>query len=74
MDQGIYALDLNGANIGRPIAYRLPLRNSLGHGEERYTGDITMITHKKNGHVLVRYGKNNRQVTLPPLTIITAVV
>lgn len=62
----MYALDLNGANIGHPITY-------LYRGGEVRTEDITMITHKKNGNVLVRHGKRNVQVELRPTVQIVAV-
>lgn len=64
----MYALDLCGANVGNCVTYRLP------SGEERKTEVVTMITHKKNGNVLLRYGKHNAQIELKPLTQIVGVV
>jgi hypothetical protein len=67
---GIRALDLAGPNIGHPITYRTPGGVVRGTGGDA----ITMITHKKNGHVLVRFGQRNAQVTLHPMTEILSVV
>lgn len=66
----MYALDLAGGNIGNPLSW------VNTQGKAGSTGDdvVTMITHRKDGHVLVRYGKRNAQATLHPLTEITRVV
>lgn len=70
----MYALDLSGANIGHPITYSTVSERPNHPVVERTTDEITMILHKKNGRVVVRHGRNNRQVTLHPLTEILAVV
>ena len=62
----VMAVDLAGQIIGRSFKY-----TTLATGE-REVNDVTMVLHKKNGEVVVRYGKNNRQVRLKPLTEITA--
>lgn len=51
---------LSGLHTGKRIAYEDRT------GGYRETEAITMITHKKNGWVLVRHGKNNKQATLHP--------
>ena len=48
------AKELNGTYVGKYVRFVKG---------ERYvcTDMITMITHKKNGDVIIRSGKNNRQ-------------
>ena len=64
------AMDLCGVNVGFPITYR----NLKGQVRGTNGEPITMITHKKNGNVLIRYGKRNAQAELEPLTEILSVV
>lgn len=45
---------LSGEFIGRQIMWPHP-------NGPRLSDSITMITHKKNGNVLVRHGRGNRQ-------------
>jgi hypothetical protein len=49
-----HAQELNGSFIGKKIVWP----RSDGN---RVSEEITMITHKKNGNVLVRHGRGNRQ-------------
>lgn len=58
------ARELNGQHIGEKIEYCVIGRNM--EQTWRTTDNITMITHKKNGHVLVRHGKSNRHAELKP--------
>lgn len=50
---------------GTYIGHRLGLYNGDTY---RYTGEITMVLHKKNGNVQVRHSKNNQQIELRPGT------
>jgi hypothetical protein len=63
------ARELSGLHIGRRIRivktvhyFDNGTRTTKEYAED--TEPITMITHKKNGQVLVRHGKNNRQPLL----------
>lgn len=56
------AKELCGLHIGKRIKYMKP------SGDWVETEEITMITHKKNGWILVRHGRNNRQPQLYPAT------
>lgn len=63
------ARELNGSYIGKCIRYQ------RGDGITRETGEITMITHKKNGNVRIRWGNGketevraDRPVQQLPLT------
>ena len=60
------ARELSGNDIGKKIEY-------YRGGRLYITDEVTMITHKKNGGVLVRYGKNNAQATFRPLDLVEIV-
>ena len=64
----VYALDLSGRAVGNRIRYRNVATRTEVLQLERETEEITMITHKKNGRVVVRHGRMNAHVTLHPLT------
>lgn len=53
----LFASELNGSNIGDRIIFYEGYR-------EITTNNITMITHKKNGKVRIRCGKNNAEYDL----------
>lgn len=54
----------NAKNIdGTFIGHRIGIYNGDTY---RYTDEVTMVLHKKNGNVQIRHGKNNRQVELRP--------
>ena len=54
------AQNIDGTYIGHRV--RLYLRDD----REVDTDELTMVLHKKNGNVCIRYGKNNRQMELKP--------
>jgi hypothetical protein len=66
------ASNLCGKHIGRRIMWtRLrydKYGNTMPYAET--SDDITMITHKKNGNVYVRHGRNNRQVEFKPDSVV----
>lgn len=53
------AKDICGHYIGHRVRLYLSSR-------EVDTDELTMVLHKKNGNVCIRYGKNNRQMELSP--------
>lgn len=61
------ARELSGLHIGKRIRWVKEHWRPGDPGEfyhvDEWSEPITMITHKKNGQVLVRHGKRNRQPT-----------
>jgi hypothetical protein len=60
------AEELNGTHVGGRIAWWIP-NSRTGETTQRSIRDdetITMITHKKNGNVRVRAGKQGREYEL----------
>lgn len=51
------ARDLSGQHIGTIIQYK-------HRGNWRTTEELTMVTHRKDGQVYLRWGKQNRQIFL----------
>ena len=64
----MWAKNLCGDHVGKRIEWAKVSPTDDGRFDVQWnlTDEVTMILHKKNGRVHVRYGRNNRQLNLAP--------